>query len=822
MATGIIGQSVPRVDARGKVEGRAAYPGNIGLPGTLVARCLRSPIPHGRIVRVEAEAARALPGVAAVLTGQDLLALPVDPYVGPAYRDQAPVAIDKVRFVGDVVAAVAARDADTAREAVERMRVEYEELPGVFDAGEAMRPGSPKVHDAVLVSSTFADLMEVLGAGGRLELATNTCYHYKLRRGDVAEGFAESHEVFEDVFTSPATQHCDMEPHATVAAFDGGGRLHVWTATQSPSYVRTMLAGLFRIPEARVRVVVPYLGGGFGSKLYVKLEPLAALLARQAGRPVKLVLTREEGFYTITKHAVSVRLRTGVMRDGRIRARQCQVVWDTGAYADIGPRIVYKSGYTAAGPYRIPHVAIDSYCVYTNKPPAGALRGFGISQLVWAYESQMDIIARRLDIDPVRIRQENLLEEGDVHHTGTLLESVGLTDCLRAAATAVGWTPTAGRESRVQGRESGSEPRDSGPGTPTASRESPIEGPESGPGTRDAGLVTPKLRRGRGVACSLKAVITPSISVATVMMSGEGSVSVMTGTVEMGQGSDTILSQIVSEELGAPLRQVSIVHPDTDVTPYDLLTAGSRSTFHMGNAVRLAVLDVREQLLAIARGRLGDPPEGFELAEGRVYPRGRPERALTLPDLFLARFGMRAGNVVGRGVFQTTHDKIDPETGQCADITAYWMVGSSAAEVEVDTETGQVRVLKLVTAVDVGRPINRALCLQQITGAAVLGLGQAALEQIVLEGGQTLNPNLADYHIPSFLDLPREFTSLIVEMPHRHGPYGAKGIGETGVMAVAPALANAIADATGARIMDLPLTAEKVFAALRSREGTTP
>ena len=799
MATGIIGQSVPRIDARGKVEGRAEYTANIELPGMLVARCLRSPIPHGRILRVDADAARALPGVAAVLTGQDLLALPIEPHIGPAYRDQTPVAIDKVRFVGDIVAAVAARDADTAREAVERLHVDYEELPAVFEAREAMRPGAPRVHEAVLVSSSFADLMEVLGAGGRLELATNTCFHYKLRRGDVAAGLAESDEVFEDVFTSPATQHCDMEPHAAVAAFDGEGRLHVWSATQSPSYVRSMLAGVFGMPEAKVRVMVPYLGGGFGSKLYMKLEPLAALLARQTGRPVKLVFTREEEFYTITKHAVSVRLKTGAMRDGRIRARQCELVWDTGAYADIGPRIVYKSGYTAAGPYRIPNVTIDSYCVYTNRPPAGAFRGFGISQLVWAYESQMDIIARRLGIDPVRMREMNLLEDGDVHHTGTMMESAGLTQCLRAATASIGWTPS------IDGS------RSSVPSSP------------SQPRTENSELrTTPRLRRGRGVACSLKAVITPSISAATVMMNGDGSVSVMASTVDMGQGSDTILSQIVGEELGVPIDRVAIVHPDTDVTPYDLLTAGSRSTFHMGNAVRLAAQDVREQLFEMARARLGDPPEGFEARGGRVSPRGRPERAVTLQDLFVARFGMRAGNVVGRGVFQTYHDKADPETGQCADITAFWMVGCSAVEVAVDAETGQVEVVKLVTAVDVGRPINRALCEQQITGAAVLGLGQAALEEIVLDGGQTINPSLADYHIPSFLDMPGEFTGLIVEVPHRHGPYGAKGIGETGVMAVAPALANAIADATGARITDLPLTAEKVFAAMRSRGEAMP
>jgi CO/xanthine dehydrogenase Mo-binding subunit len=783
MALTTIGRPVPRIDARGKVEGRTEYTVNVELPGMLTARALRSPLPHARIARIDASAARALPGVAAVVTGEDLPELGIEYLIGPAYRDQAPVAVGKVRFVGDIVAAVAARDRDTAEEALRLIQVEYEELPAVFDVREAMRPGAPAVHDSVLISSSFADLMEVLGSTGRLEIAANTCFHYTLRRGNVEEGFAASDEIFDDVFTSPATQHCDMEPHATVAAWDSEGRLNVWSATQSPSYVRSMLAGVFHLPEAKVRVLVSYLGGGFGSKLYMKLEPLVALLARRAGRPVKMVLAREEEFATITKHGVTVRLRTGVKRDGTLRVRTCEVLWDTGAYADIGPRIVYKSGYTAGGPYRIPNITIDSYCVYTNRPPAGALRGFGISQLVWAYESQMDIIARRLGMDPVRIRQLNLLEEGDIQATGTMMENIGLQDCLREASRAVGW---------------GAAPAPEGPG---------------------AAAQAPARRRGRGIACALKAVITPSISVATVQMNGDGSVSVMTSTVDMGQGSNTILSQIAAEELGIPVDRVAIVHPDTDVTPYDLLTAGSRSTFHMGNAVRLAAQEVRGELFAMARKLLGDYPEEFDLWDGRVAARGRPDKVVTLQDLFLSRFGMPAGNVVGRGVFQTHHDKADPVTGQCPNITAYWMLGCSAVEVEVDTETGQVRILRMVTAVDVGRPLNVPLVRQQITGAAVLGVGQTMLEHLVLDGGQIVNGNLADYHIPSFLDLPDEMAPIIVEVPHKEGPYGAKGIGETGVMSVSPAVANAIADACGVRVKDLPLTAERVFALLQAAGG---
>jgi CO/xanthine dehydrogenase Mo-binding subunit len=376
--------------------------------------------------------------------------------------------------------------------------------------------------------------------------------------------------IFEHTFSNPPSQHGDLEYHCSIARWTSSDRLEVWSATQSPSYVRIMLANMFHVPESRVRVMVSYLGGGFGSKLYMKLEPLAALLARVAERPVKVRLSRKEEFLTITKHGVTATLRTGVTYDGRILARDCQVMWDTGAYADIGPRVTHKSGYTSAGPYDIPNVRIDSFSVYTNKPPAGAFRGFGIMQVCWAYESQMDIIAREMGWDPVEFRLKNVLHDGDRQATGTIVQSLGLDQSIRAAADAVGMRSGDGSLSLTSSHE--------GRGDSTSST----------------------LRRGKGIGCSMKAVITPSVSAATVLVHPDGSVSVLSSSVDMGQGSDTQLAQIAAEELGVRVEDVGVVHPDTDVTPYDLITAGSRTTFHMGNAVRLAAAD--------ARSSSGSPP----------------------------------------------------------------------------------------------------------------------------------------------------------------------------------------------------------------------
>ncbi|MGH7389382.1 MAG: xanthine dehydrogenase family protein molybdopterin-binding subunit [Candidatus Rokuibacteriota bacterium] len=767
-ATGAaVGQSPLRPDGLRKVTGTATYVPNLERPGMVHAVLVRSTRPHARIRGVDATRARELAGVVAVVTGADVTRMPdVDPWLGPAFRDQPVLAIDRVRYVGEPVAAVVAGDRETALAAAERIRVDYDDLPAVFDVLEAAKPGAPLVHEELKPANAFADLAHLAGRA-----ATNVCYHYKLRRGDVDAAFRAADRVFEDTLTSPPVQHVPLETHACLA-FVEDDVLTVWSTTQTPSFVRQELAGMLGLPLNRVRVRVPYLGGGYGAKMYDKLEPITALLARVTGRPVRAALSREEEFVTITRHGVVVRVRSAWSAGAELLAMQAEVFWDTGAYADIGPRIAGKSGMTALGPYRIPHARIDSYCVYTNKPPAGAYRGFGVPQMVWAHESHLDRVARELDQDPVALRRRLLLRDGDPYVTGAPVRSEGVRECLERVVA------------------------------------------ELGPAL-DERAAGGRYARGAGVACGMKAVLTPSISGAIVQMSSDASVAVLSSTVEMGQGSETILAQIVAEELTVPVEHVRLVQPDTEVTPYDTITAGSRSTYHMGNAVRLAAREVRRQLLAAAADRLEAHPDDLDLAGGGVVVRGVPDRTLSIPEVFIARFGSRGTTMVGEAVFQTRAAPADPETGQSERTTEHWFPAAAGAQVEVDRATGRVRVLKLVVAADVGRAINPRHCRQQIAGAALMGLGHALFEQMVFDQGQVVNGTLLDYQVPSILDLPDEIVPVVVEVPHPGGPFGAKGVGESGLLAVSPAVANAVAAAVGVRIRDLPLTAERVLGALR-------
>ena len=561
-----IGKTFRRLDYETKVTGRAQYLADMNVPGMCHGKILRSPYAHARILRIDTAKASKVPGVVAVLTRDDILHDEgIEPYYGPVFKDQTIVAVEKVRHVGDPVAAVAALSVDAAEEALRLIEVDYQELPAVLDVHQALKSGATLVHDSVkLPSSGFADLAEIKPVEG-----TNVCTHFKLDRGDIQKGFAEADHVFEDTFTLPATQHCFLETHACVASVEPGGRITVWATTQNPFVVRTQLANIFKVPVAKVRVIVPYLGGGYGGKVYPKVEPITVALAQKAGRPVRVVLSREEVFYTITKHAAVIRMKTGVKKDGTLVARECEIHLDTGAYAEIGPRVAKKSGYTACGPYRIPNLKIDSYSVYTNKPPAGAFRGFGVSQSAWAVESQMDIIAAALKMDPLELRKKNGYNEGDTFVTEETLRAIGLKECLDEVAKSIGWEA---RQTRRQGDKEA-----------------------YGNGEADLGA-TSNLRKGKGLACMIKATITPSISCAVVKLNEDASLSIYSGTVEMGQGSETVLAQIAGKELGIALAKIQVLGVDTDVVPYDLTTSSSRSTFHMGKAVQLAAQDILRQL----------------------------------------------------------------------------------------------------------------------------------------------------------------------------------------------------------------------------------
>jgi CO/xanthine dehydrogenase Mo-binding subunit len=748
-ANAAVGRSIPRLEAHAKVTGRAEYVHNLSVPGMLIAKVFRSTVAHGRIRSIDVSAARAMPGVHAVYTGEDIRKVIAEPYYGPAFHDQPILALDKVRYAGEPVAVVLALDAHVAEAAAQLITAEYDALPAVYDEVEAMT-SQAVVHEVLKPAGTFADLKHLKNKSG-----TNIALDFHLRRGDVDKAFAEADHVFEHTFRTQQVLHLPLEAFATVAV-PGDGTLLLHSSTQSPSFVRIEIARLFGWPESKVRVKVPYLGGGFGAKVYIKSEALAAACAMLARRPVKFATTMEEQFYMITKHATTLRIKSGVTKDGRITARECEVWWNGGAYADIGPRVTQKSGFTAAGPYEIDNVKIDSYALYTNLPAAGALRGFGIPQLVWAYESHTDMIARELKIDPLTIRRKNLLREGRPQATGTLMHDAELDTVLERLAIRMNWEKAFDK------------------GTETT-------------------------RRGRGIAIGFKASISPTTSMAIVNINADGSCSLYSSTVDMGQGSDTAMAQMVSEVTGIAVEKITVVHPDTDVTPYDMATLGSRSTYHMGHAVKNAAEDARDKLFALAR----------EV--------GLSAETTPIPEVFKKKYGMQAGNIVGVGSFIPPYTSPDAN-GQTTDATPFWMIGATGAEVEVDTETGEFKVTRLVNLVDVGRAINPAIVETQISGATIMQLGFTLTECMNFDAGQVTNASLADYKIPGIRDIPA-MENEAVDANQRSGPFGAKGVGESGTFGVSPAIANAIDDAVGVRLTSLPLTAEAVYRALRVKAG---
>ena len=764
------------LDATERVTGRVPYTIDLSVPNMLHARVLRSPMAHARIVSIDASRARRVPGVAAVLTGADLEAQEgLQPYYGPIFRDQPILAIGKVRHVGEPVAAVVAVDLDTAQEALDLIEVEFDELPAVFTLEEALADGAPLVHDEPpRLGATFADIIVDAAPG------TNLCNHFRLRKGDVEAGFAAADEVFEDVFTSPPVQHVPMETHACVADVRDG-RVTVWSGQQIPFSVRSQLAEIFGIPQSRVRVIVPTLGGGYGAKTYPKIEPLTAVLALAARRPVRLHLSREEEFVTITKHGVRIRMRTGVTRDGRITARHSVCHFNTGAYADIGPRLIKNGGFGTGGPHHIENVWADSYAVYANIPPAGAFRGYGISQAAWAYETQMDMIAERIGIDPFELRMKNLLVDGQRVMTGEPIHDAHFRELLDRAASWIGWDGAAPYRS--------------------------IDAAGSGPLARrpdgDSKV------RAKGLACIIKASVTPSTSTASAKLNEDGSLDVLTSSVEMGQGVHMTLARFAGERLGIPPHRIHVTTPDTDVTPYDQQTSSSRTTFSMGKAVVGAVDEIGAQLLRIAARELEIAPDDLEIADGTVRPRGAPSRGIELGDLVRRS---RSGNLLGSSTFRT-EGGLDPETGLGIG-SVHWHQAAGAAEVEVDLETGKVEVLRYHAGVYAGRIMNPVQAELQTEGNVAFGVGQALFEEMVFDAGQLQNGNLGDYMIASIEDMPADLNADVLEHLAANDIHG---IGETSLPPVMPAIGNAVYRATGVRITDLPITPEKVLRGLRAR-----
>ncbi|PYN51155.1 MAG: aldehyde oxidase [Candidatus Rokuibacteriota bacterium] len=750
----VVGRPVPRVDGLEKVTGRARYVTDLVLPGMAHARVMRSPYAHARVRRVDVTRARALTGVLAALCGADLTWC--EPYYGPAYRDRPVLAIDVARYEGEPVAAVAAVDEATADAALDLIEVDYEPLPPVITLEEALAPGAPLVHTGKPQAGIFADLSTL-----RPEPGTNICHQFRFARGDSAGALASADLVLDDTYRFPPVQHYAMEPHAAVAVWSETDGLTIWASSQNPYSVRVELAKMFDVPLARIRVVVPHLGGGFGSKTYAKLEPLAAALARAAGRPVRLAASVAEAFQTVRRCAARVHVRVGFRRDGLLVAVECDADYDVGAYADIGPRVVQKATYTATGPYRVPHVELAARAVYTNTTPGGAFRGFGVPQLAWALESLVDAAADRLGRDPVELRRQNFLAHGEEFAPGDTPIDGKLEESLSRAAEAIGWTRASAAD------------------------------------------------RGRGVAAMLKASVAPSVSEAIVRLHTDGSVSVLASAVEMGQGTRTVLAQIAAEVLCVPLARVTVVQPDTAVTPYDQTTSSSRSTTMTGRAVQVASEDVREQLLRITAEALGVATRDLTLDEGAVVA---PARRLPYAEVLLLRFGMSGGELIGRGVIAPGRTAA-PLGGS----TPFWEMAVGAAEVSVDEETGAVRVERYVSVADVGRAVNPLLLEGQDEGGVVQGLGHTLLEEMLYADGHLLNGTLLLYRVPRADDAPPALECHFVENADGSGPFGAKGAGEGSLIPVSPAVANALARLTGVRLRDLPLTPERVWRALRAR-----
>jgi CO/xanthine dehydrogenase Mo-binding subunit len=756
-----VGQPLLMPDARERVSGTITFTGNIEVPGMLHGKLLRSPHPHARLLNVDASRAAKHPGVITVMTGRDLVDAPINSHYGPVFPDRPLLAIDRVRYQGEPVAAVVAIDEDTALEALDLIDVEYEALPAVVWPDEAVASDAPVIHDTIAKRDflTFPDL--VLNESN----AKNVLNYYRLRKGSIEEGFAQADEIFEGTFRTPHEQHCSLEPHITLARIDGD-RATLWSTASSPYTARFQVAETLRIPQSKVRIIVYNIGGAYGGKTYPRHEPLVAALSWKAGgRPVRVELERSEEFFTVTRHSSVVNIKTGVKRDGRMVARQVNILWGAGAYADVSPRLIKNGGFGSPGPYNIPHISVDSYAVYTNTTPSGGFRGYSIPQVAWAYESHFDEIAHALGIDPLEIRLKNVMHDGDPSPTNQVFDDLHYPELLQAAARSVDW------------------------GKPL-------------PSSR-------RTKRGRGLSCTYKGTVTPSTSSASIVLSEDGSATVLTATTEIGQGSRTILAQIAADELRIPFEKVRVSYADTDVVPWDQTTSSSRSTFMMGTAVSYAAGDIRDQLVDLAADLLEAAPADIVLEQGRAHVAGSPQSGLDYASIIRKT---RQGNILGNGTFRT-EGELNAETGLGV-ATCHMHQCTAAAEVEVDVETGAVKVNRLHVATYAGKVINPTLAALQMDGNMTFGLGQSMMEEMVYDSGALANPNMSDYMVPSFRDLPAESSADLLEDPNGHAE--PHGLGEGTTAPVPAAIGNAVFDAIGVRIRELPITPERVLRALKA------
>ncbi len=780
-----IGSNVRRVDAPSKVSGALKYAGDMVMPHMLHVQVLRSPLPHARIVSIDTSAAEALPGVEGVITAADV---PGTDGFGVFVNDQPIMARDRVRYVGEAVAAVAAEDMETAKQALRLIKVEYEELPAVFDPEAAMGPGAPVLHD---------------------DAPGNLVKHIPIRKGDVDKGFAEADLIVENTYTTQPVEHAYLEPEAGLAYVDHDGVVTIHSPSQNITHHRHMLSRILALPINKVRMVMSPVGGGFGGKEDMIYQGMLALLAMKTRRPVRLVFTREESIVSTAKrHPACIRYKMGLTNDGRITAVEFHAVCDGGAYGMSTEGVMRKMAILSAGPYDIPNVKIDTYGVYTNNTPSGAFRTFGAMQAQFATEAHLDVCAERLGLDPFELRRINGMRDGAVTHTQQTLGSVSLMRVLEAAEKACRWEAGAPRARGDTRNDLGLD----------GNRQPCTLGARMA--KRDAAPAnTPRQRRGRGVAASwygIARTATVDRAGAWVEIDDGGTAKVLTGVTEIGEGILTVLAQVAAHELGIRPEDVTIGDNDTARVPEAAHAGATRQTYMIANAVALACRDARAKFDREIAAYWEVEPSQIRAFDGQIWAEGTNNRVSMAEAVEICK--ARRGVVpVGSGSYTAPHTGLDPKDGSGRPWQAY-VFGCQVAEVEVDTVTGEVQVLGVWAAHDVGRVVNPRGVEGQIEGGVVQGLGQALMEDYKLHNGHTITHGFAKYILPTALDAPR-VTSILIEDHDPHSPLGVKGIGEPALVPTAPAIINAIYDAIGVRIASLPASPETIIAALAGRRA---
>lgn len=740
-----ISRSVPRIGALERLRGLACFGADIPLEEPLVLRVFRSDRPHARIVDLDVDDARRLPGVEGVFTASDV---PGRNLIGLITKDQPLLAKDKVRFVGDPVALVAAKDEDAAQRAMEAIRVRYEDLPAIFSPKEALFPDAVHIHEK-----------------------GNLLHRRLVRKGDASRAMARAAVVVERTYQTPHIEHTYLEPDAGVGYMDWDGTLVIMASTQNPHYDQKEVAELLGVKEDRIRVVQAATGGGFGSKLDLTVQGFIGLALYHLGKAVRLVFSREEAYLATPKrHPLEIWMRTGADREGRLVALQARILCDTGAYSSYGVAVATRAAIHATGPYEVENVEVESLAVYTNHPIAGAMRGFGVPQVAFAHESQMDLLAQELGMDPLEIRRRNMFGEGSVTATGQRLRaSVGIGKAVEAIEPHY-------REALERWRGGGQ---------------------------------LPYTRRGVGLGVMWYGIGNTGVrnpSTARVEMDDEGRVTLFTGAADMGQGSTTVLAQIASEVLGIEPESLRLVVADTRHTTNAGASSASRQTYISGNAVLDASRKLAQVLLTEASDLLSAPRESLRLEGGYVVDSKDPSHRVSFARL-AERARQKSIPLCWQGYFDPETTPLDPETGQGVPYASY-AFACQMAQVEVDLLTGQVRVERVVAAHDVGRAVHPEAVVGQILGGVAMGVGFALMEEFV--PGST--SSMEDYHIPTAADMP-QVIPIILEDPEPTGPFGAKGVGEPALIATAPAILNAIADALGERIYRLPASLERVLEA---------